>query len=241
MEKGFRLLENHLPEPSQIPVKDSFIFRYEKHTIEAALVQKLARVISGLEAALILNRSGFAQEQAAIQRTLDEIGEDITFLAYALITDEITDSHKRYLADFYQEDFTDFDDPVGSRNARAPVPRRKIRAYIARAGAEFINQGRGVDLHKTLHQTYSGYVHAVSSQIMETYGGIPPRFHVRGMKGTPRETSARKDLHNYFYRGLMNLMFVAMAFVEMELVEDLYIVLNDVQRGFGLDKQRVGK
>ena len=52
------------------------------------LIQKLARVITGLRGAAALLDQGLVQEQGVIERTLDEIGEDIAFLAPLAITND---------------------------------------------------------------------------------------------------------------------------------------------------------
>src|SRR5687767_14604213 len=98
MEHAFRRLERRVP-PVEQPWKDGFVLRYRERTIEQALIQKLARQVSGLHAIDALLLKGLAQEQAVIQRTLDEIGEDIHFLVLAVASGEITPLHQRYLDD----------------------------------------------------------------------------------------------------------------------------------------------
>jgi hypothetical protein len=50
LEKAFRRLETQVPPPKRKPWKDGFVFRYAEQTIQQAIVQKLARTISGLHA-----------------------------------------------------------------------------------------------------------------------------------------------------------------------------------------------
>lgn len=72
-----------------------------------ALVQKLARVVSGLNAVRVLHDAGFIQDQGAIQRMLDEFEEDVNFLALAEITGKRMVSHDNYLTWFWQEEYAD--------------------------------------------------------------------------------------------------------------------------------------
>jgi hypothetical protein len=58
------------------------VYRYKEKSIYQAIVQKSAGVITGLQAIRLLNKSGYLQEQAALQKTLDEFEEDIAFLCY---------------------------------------------------------------------------------------------------------------------------------------------------------------
>ena len=85
MARTVRGLEAKVPPPQKIPYKTSFVFRYVEKTIQQAIVQKLARVVSTLSGARLLMSHGFLQEQAALQRILQELHEDITFLAYSTI------------------------------------------------------------------------------------------------------------------------------------------------------------
>lgn len=57
---------------------------------------------------------------------------------------------------------------------------------------------------------------------MDMYGGNPPRFHLSGMLNTPRMKESIADAWNYFYRGLISTMMVALSFKENELLKELY-------------------
>ena len=127
---------------------------------------------------------GFVQEQAALQRILDEINEDITFLAYGVINGDVTSLHQSYLDAFFEEEFDAYT-ALDSTQKRAPIHRRKIHAYLSRMDSG-IDSSTAIEVSRTVSKIYSGYVHAASPQIMDMYGGSPPRFHVRGMLGTPR-------------------------------------------------------
>jgi hypothetical protein len=51
MESWFPMLEKQVPQPIKVPFRDHFVFRYKEKTLEQALIQKLARVITGLHSA----------------------------------------------------------------------------------------------------------------------------------------------------------------------------------------------
>jgi hypothetical protein len=221
MESTLAGLAKRVSPPQRVPILDSFAFRYTEKTIHQAIVQKLARIISGLHATRILLESGFIQEQGALQRMLDEFQEDVTFLSYAVITNDVTDLHRRYLEAFYQEEFDKPEDPVSSSQKRPMVPRDKIRAYIARIEGSDLDPSRAVAVTRTLSKAYSGYVHGASPHIMEMYGGNPPRFHVAGMRETPLFADHQDDLWNYFYRGICAFGFAAKAFGEEGLFSSI--------------------
>jgi hypothetical protein len=59
LDKAFRRLEAMVPTPQMMQHGDSFVFRYKENTIHQALIQKLARMVSGLHAARLLCDNGF--------------------------------------------------------------------------------------------------------------------------------------------------------------------------------------
>ena len=230
MEATLHALEKRVPPPKSVPFGDGFVFRYVEKTIHQALVQKLARVITGLHAARILLEHGFVQEQGALHRILDEFQEDISFLAYALIFGETTGLHRQYLSAFYEEEFDKPESPLESTQKRPMVSRKKIRAYIARMEAVALDPSKGIELSRTVNKAYSGFVHGASPAIMDMYGGLPPRFHVRGMLGTVRIAEHHQDLWNYFYRGIIAFGFVAKAFEDEALSNSIRAFLDEFEK-----------
>ena len=221
MEASHTALASRVNQPHAVTFGSGFVFRYVERDIYQALVQKLARVISGLHAARLLLAHGFVQEQAALQRMLDEFNEDIVFLAHGVISGDITELHREYLAAFYEEEFNNPDSALESTQKRPTISRQKIRAYLARIEAKGLNPSSGVEVMRTVSKTYSGFVHGASPHIMDMYAGDPPRFHVGGMLGTVRADDHRGDLWNSFYRSIGSFVFAAKAFGDEALVQSV--------------------
>lgn len=234
MSATVHALATGVPPPQRVPFADSFVYRYVEKTVHQALVQKLARYVTTLRGACVLFEYGFVQEQAALQRVLDEIQEDITFLAFGIIFDKMTPLHHAYLEAFYEEEFDPRTGKLGNQD-RPMIRRKKIRAYIARMEGVNANPSRGVEVTRQVSKAYSGYVHAASPQIMDMYGGSPPRFHLGGMKGTERHDEHREDLWNYFYRGILAFAFAAKAFGEDKLFEDISFFAAEFAKSSGHD------
>jgi len=97
------------------------------------------------------------------------------------------------------------------------IPRKKIRAYLSRIEAPLFDQSKAVELMRTLNKAYSGFVHGASPQLMDMYGGNPPKYHISGMLGTPRIKQHSDDLWNYFYRGIITFVVAAKAFGDDEI------------------------
>ena len=221
MGNTLHTLSARVPPPQQVMHQGSFAFRYVEKTIHQAMIQKLARVVTGLHSARLLLENGFVQEQAALQRMLDEFREDISFLAYAVIHNDHTQLHEKYLAAFYEEEF-DAPSPLQSTQKRPMVNREKVRAFVARSKMAGGDPSTGVELSRTINKTYSGYVHGASPQIMDLFDGSPPRFHVHGMRGTERQAEHRHDLWNHFFRSIIAFGLVARAFGDEELFQRIH-------------------
>ena len=221
MEETVNRLASQVPSPQRVPFKKSFVFRHVEKSINQAIVQKLARMVSTLHAARLLLNHGFVQEQGALQRVLDEILDDILFLTHGVISNELTPLHEKYLEAFFEEEFDD-QDPIKSTQKRPMIPRKKIHAYITRVKGMKMDPSQMGEVLRTISKAYSGYVHAASPHIMEMCAGDPPRFLMRGMANTRRQDESRKDLWNYFYRGTMAFGFAAIAFADIALKCEIY-------------------
>ena len=197
-------------------------------------MQKLARLVSSLHATRLLNRYGFVQEQAALQRILDELVEDVIFLSFAVIFDETTTLHTSYLDNFYQEEFDPADD-FATSSERPSIPRKKIRAYIDRITNKGKSSSKALDASRTVSKSYSGFVHAASPQIMDMYNGDLANFHVRGMLGTQRWAEHSADMWNCFYRGIVGFGIAAKAFGREELRESICAFADDFTKKSGKD------
>jgi hypothetical protein len=222
MESTAHALAARVQPPKEVLYRGTPAFRYTEKTLHQAIVQKLARVVSGLHAARVLLAYGFTQEQAALQRMLDEAQEDVTFLSYAVIFDKREPLHDEFLDAFYREEFPDDDSDIAeSQSERPMVRRKKVRAYLARCEHPNIEMTRSVKVAATISKAYSGYVHGASPHIMDMYFGTPPRFHMRGMRGTHRIHESAHDLWNYFFRGICAFGVAAAAFGDEEMVDQI--------------------
>lgn len=236
MEISFRDFEDAMPEKPKL-VRKSYgeVYRFQEKDIYQAIIQKLAHAQSTLRAAIVLLEHGFVQEQGALQRVLDEANEDILFLVYAVTNDSITELHEKFLDSFWEEEFNDSGDPLTSEQKRPMVSRKKIRAYIARIEGVDLDPSRGVELARTLNKAYSGFVHGASPHIMDKYGGYPPRFHIKGMLGTPRIDEHASDLWNYVYRTFISHILVAKALGAERHVEVMTKYLRRFEENAGKD------
>ena len=239
MERTVDQLARRVPQPKLIGDKKLLVFRHAEKTIYQAIVQKLARMVSTLHAARLLLNHGFFQEQASLQRILDEIQEDVLFLACGVIWgDNLSSLHRDYLDAFFEEEF-DADTAIESTQKRPMIRRQKIHAYLARMKAAPMDPSRGKELFRTKSKIYSGYVHAASPHIMDMYGGNPPRFNMRGIKGSKIYETYGEDLWNYFYRGTSAFAFAAKAFGDDMLFDEIHGFMREFERASGRDYSKI--
>lgn len=222
LDNAFRRLEVTAPTPKLLCVADQQQFRSEDRSVEAAVIQKLARTITGLRAVVVLLTAGLYQEVGAIFRMLDEFSEDIIFLCQALRDGHLSPLHNEYLESFYAEEFDNPENAFASSQNRPTVSRRRIHAALAKIPESPVNPSDGQEVHRTLSQAFSGYVHGASVHILELYGGDPPRFHISGMRGTLREQEFHRHALHYFHRGVVTVMYAALCLNQNALVEQLY-------------------
>ncbi|ARN76355.1 hypothetical protein BST96_09515 [Oceanicoccus sagamiensis] len=222
MEHAYKALEQGMAsKPDLVNLSFGEAFRFKEKNIYEAMIQKLARAQSLVRAAQVLLNNSFLQEQSILHRAIDETNEDIMFLVYAVTNDTITDLHQKFLDAFWEEEIDASGNIIDSDQKRPMVPRKKIRAYLARIEGVGFDQSRGVEVTRTLSKAYSGFVHGASPHIMDLYGGNPAHFHVTGMQGTTRMKEHTDDLWNYMYRTYISHIAVARAFGAEEVVEPL--------------------
>ncbi len=223
LENSFRILEGMVSPPQKEWHEGIYYFRYAEKTIHQAMVQKLARVISGLHAASMLVNNGFLQEQAALHRMLDEFHEDTLFLAYAVINDNVTETHRRYLAAFYKEEFDHLTGEWSPGRKKMMVQRREIRAYLDEAQQNNMDPKNRVALSNQIYASYSGFVHGASPHIMDMVQGSLPKFRLQGLKGTALHKLHQDDLFNPCFRAIISFALVAKAFGNEELFQSLRV------------------
>ncbi len=234
MVVAFDALCRKVGDPQLQPMGDGYVYRYQEKSIYQAIIQKLARLVTGLKAISALNQAGFLQEQAALQRTLDEFEEDISFLCFGIIFGEITDLHRKYLEAFYEEEFDDPKSSIRSTQKRPMIRRNKIRAFVSRDRGAGYDQSSTIEIGRTLSKAYSGYIHGASPQLMELYFGNPLRFQLSGGTGSPFYDDYLDDLLNYYYRSMLSFAFAAKAFGE----ENLFARIRDYSKEFAVASGR---
>ena len=197
-EHYFRVAERRTPPPQWVPWEGHYKWRYVEKLPQQALLQKLARQITGLKSLSIMLSAGFLQEVGVLFRVLDEISEDVSFISLGLIHSDWTENHRRYLEYFWRE--SDADGPP-------TIQRKKIRAFVNRRGG--LSDPSSADrVGREIHQAYSDYIHARSAPIMAMVKGPPPNFFLDGIRDPIPRFAYEEQVPSYFYRALGSAFMV---------------------------------
>jgi hypothetical protein len=182
-------------------------WRYKTLSESLACFLKGVKVVSSLNACMVLLRSGHSQEIGAICRMIDDFCNEIFFLLKPQDGENFSKEQIQFLEDFFQEEFDKPKNPLGSTQKRVNVPIRKIHAVFGKIAKSEMNSSDAQELMRTTHQALSGYVHGAYPHIMEMFGGIKPNLN--GQLGTPRVDEWRVQLIGYVYRAIMATSFIA--------------------------------
>lgn len=207
-ERAFDELVGELGTPEPVAFRGATSYRYKERSPEQAALLKLARYVSGLSAGSLLLSQGFLQELGALQRTMDEIHEDILYICLPLLSGEQTDDHARYLNSFW-EDEPEFSDFSAHQKNRDQVPRKNIRRYLARFGMADRLDHRAIATSAYLSRMYSGFVHAAAPHALELYDPDEGRFRVNDYQTSPLARDHADDFENQFFRGVFSVVVVA--------------------------------
>ncbi len=213
MDRVFCDLERKCGKPQPVQLSFGIAFRFKEKNIYQAVILKLAHAQSAVRAAQVLLDNGFVHEQAILHRIMHETVEDIMFLAFAVINNDFTDLHRKFLDAFWEEEIDQSGNLLDSKQNRPMVPRKKILSYLEKQiDCKQSHLPKFFKVARTIHKLYSGFVHGSSPQLMDMYGGHPPCCHTSGMLGTLRIEELTDDLRNCVFQVCKVHEIVAKAF-----------------------------
>jgi len=171
--------------------QEHYGFRFGTPSVKHFCLLKAVRVVSALNAAVALARSGYAQEIAVLIRTLIEYTTHIEFVLNG--TEEsgaLTPDVEKYVRDY----FADFARNTANDFKRAQIKQATVNKRLAARLVDTVytaeTKAHGAELERVysnMYLTYSSYVHAKYPEVMDMYGGAPEGFHLKGMRNTPKD------------------------------------------------------
>lgn len=212
MDVQLQALLHQVPRPRLVRLGGSFAPRFIERSPQQAIVQKLAKIVSGLRAASHLLLAGFLQEQGALCRIIFELEDDVTFLALASRKSPHPPILERYLDAFFEEENAISDLRAGKRvKGRNLVSRKDIVNFIAANSPGITDTSSASNTSLALGHTFSGYIHGASVHIMEMYDATGHRFVTEPAPRHPLVEDHAHDIWNYYYRGILAFQLAAWA------------------------------
>lgn len=230
LERQYRALASTFQAPKPVDLGSIIAPRYLEQSDTLLCFLKGVKLISTLNGALVLLRTGYAQEINILIRVADDCCNDILFMASPRNGQQLDAKHERFFLDFFQEEFSDHTDVLGSRQKRDTVSRKQIHSSFAQLAKDFVNPSDLQTASDVIHGVFSGYVHGAYPQIMELYGGEQSGFHMHGMAGTTRQREAAEYLITQTHRGIMASELVAKKLGSSETASATREILNEFER-----------
>ena len=196
-------LSSFVDTPKRVRIGGNAYFRHTEQSDGLFCYLKGVKLITTLNAGLVLLRAGYTQEIGALCRMADDFCYEILFFMGPIEPSGPSKDQVKMLEDFFKEEFENPAGLLGSAQNRDTVSRRRINAAFGRLARVQLNPHEAQGTLDTVHKAFSGYVHGAYPHIMELYGGSPSRYHMNGMLGTPRIAEWQDQLITYIYRAIM--------------------------------------
>lgn len=170
-----------------VMVKESGISCYRFENTDSLLFQvlKCIRIVSGLNASVVLIETGYVQEVGVLIRTIHEFIHDIEFIQAGHEQSFLNEKQQEMVNLFFSASMKTTDDFLSTMKKNPTVARGKIYPTVARDLSPE-NPHRIQHTMKAIEETYSGYVHGSYPHVMELYYGGSNSFCLKGMVRTPR-------------------------------------------------------
>jgi hypothetical protein len=190
LEKVVEIFTTLLPTPTFHTSATDRYFRYDNPDVRHFCLLKAVRVISALNASFELARKGYTQELAILMRTLAEHTRHIEYVLDQDDSDEHTSNVQKYLQEFFEDTRRDPEIEIKGVLIREKQINEQLGKTLDKVAALHETTEGRVPTAKLFHRssrTFSFYVHARYPEAMDLFGGRPGRFHLRGMRGTPKD------------------------------------------------------
>ncbi len=217
-EQVIELLANSLEEPIHYySGLEHHGFRFAQPGPKHFCLLKAVRSVSALHAILTLLKAGFTQEISVLIRTVIEC---TTHLEYVLAGYDGKQMHEpqrgyveEYFADFRRNEVSDFLKP----RVRQQKVHKTIGALLDHHVPRSEREGKLKDvaaseLMSDGYLSYSNFVHSRYPEVMDLYGGEPGRFHLRGMRGTPKDCENLETVSGFVVAVSNALRYMVLGF-----------------------------
>ncbi len=167
-------------------------FRYSKPDFRHFCLLRSCRIVSALSGSIELARCGYPQEIGVLCRVVQESSSQINAVMAQITTDGRVSGKLAEFIDAY------FQDVHRSESSAPDSPAKLSQKYVNELIGSRLDQFNSLEptdpnwksaaeRYWHVDWVFSNYVHGRYPEAMDLYGGTPGRFHLFGMKGTPKD------------------------------------------------------
>jgi hypothetical protein len=166
-------------------------YRFHNPDYRHFCLLRSCRIVSALHASINLARCGHVQEIGVLLRTVIEYSSQVEYIL--LNRDEqgvVTGKAAAFVSSFFEDNRRT---EQGTDRKLSKLNQKDVHDAIGANLDELNLMGRNrtaSELMSHVYLVFSNYVHGRYPESMDLFGGRPGRFHLNGMRGTP------KDLEN---------------------------------------------
>jgi hypothetical protein len=211
-----RLRIESIGDPNWIESKQTF--EYQTQSIEVATVLKVVRAAQGIHALKILCHKGLFVDMGAIYRCVGDCVAEVYFLL------EKYPEQSNHVQQFLKEFFSKTIDGHLSSEEH-PVLSKKIHNAMIHSLTGGIHDEQLKKYQSNVYKTFSGYIHAGYSHIMQMFGGSYPNLSFN-VSGIPSQVQI--DMHMQLVIEAYKSVLYTMAHVSQKF--GLTKLYNDVIR-----------
>lgn len=200
------------------------VFEYPEVTVEVVSILKLIRAVQSLKSLELLCNKGLFIDMSTIYRCITDCDAEISFLLenYPAKSRHV----ERFIENFSQTTIDQHFNPTTER-----VLTKKIHSAKARVLSQSGNYHQAGMIIKGIHKTFSGYVHANYSHIMEVYGGSRGdlSFNLGGVPSSKQKMYKFQLVDQAMISIQMLIAFMAKTFEQNELCSEIIKEIKKLQ------------
>lgn len=180
LNRAVDAIGSRIPEPVIMEQGDEFQLRHLQFDSDLLVRLKALRVLSGMNAALLLRAEGFYQEMAVLLRVVRHCLDDILYMLSGERSENPGQEYIDFMRSFYEHRLPTPDEVWEGKGAKQSfVPRRKVRAAVARFLK--VADERTFNAVQTAEDiALDGYIHPAYQHIMEMYNVEQAVFETAG-------------------------------------------------------------
>jgi hypothetical protein len=209
-------------------------FRYESPDFRHFCLLRCCRIVSALNASIGLARLGYTQEIGVLLRTVLEYTSQVEYVLINRNADgDPTGKAALFVSSFFGDDRRTGPKKDGKR---AKLRQEDVHDAIG-ANLDELNEAAGrrpaSELMSHVYLVFSNYVYGRYPETMDLFGGTPGRFHLNGMRGTPKDEENIETLDTLITSASNCLLQVAQMLRLRSLVSSDKILADWYREGVG--------